>query len=290
MRKEVLKQIDESHVADLKPRGFKVYEIETTVHPLPSYSRRDFYKICIITGKSDINYADRGIIVDGTYLFFGNPHIPYSSELLSPGLSGYGCLFTEEFLKVIDRSESLQESALFKIGGTPVLMLVEPQKTFITSIFHKMMDEQDTDYTFKDELIRNYINLIIHEALKMQPPENFNKHKNASSRITSMFLELLERQFPIDSVERPLKLKTAQDYASHLSVHVNHLNRAVREITAKSTTNHIAERITSEAKALLHHTDWSVADIAYGLGFEYPTHFNNYFKRVTGSTPKSFRP
>jgi AraC family transcriptional regulator, transcriptional activator of pobA len=32
-----------------------------------------------------------------------------------------------------------------------------------------------------------------------------------------------------------------------------------------------------------------VADIAYGLGFEYPTYFNNYFKRVTGITPKSVR-
>jgi AraC family transcriptional activator of pobA len=37
------------------------------------------------------------------------------------------------------------------------------------------------------------------------------------------------------------------------------------------------------------YTDWSVADIAYGLGFEYPTYFNNYFKRVTGSTPSAFR-
>jgi len=31
------------------------------------------------------------------------------------------------------------------------------------------------------------------------------------------------------------------------------------------------------------------ADIAYSTGFEYPTCFNNYFKRVTGTTPKSLR-
>jgi AraC-like DNA-binding protein len=42
-------------------------------------------------------------------------------------------------------------------------------------------------------------------------------------------------------------------------------------------------------KALLQHTDWSVGDIAYALGFEYPTYFNNYFKRLTGTTPKSLR-
>ena len=101
-----------------------------------------------------------------------------------------------------------------------------------------MIDEQKTDYTYKDDLIRNYIHLIIHEALKLQPSENYDQHKNAASRITSVFLELLERQFPIESIQRPLELKTAKDYAKILNMHINHLNRSVKEITGKSTTTH----------------------------------------------------
>lgn len=104
-----------------------------------------------------------------------------------------------------------------------------------------------------------------------------------------MFLELLERQFPIESKDHPLQLKTAQDYANGMTIHVNHLNRAVKEITSKSTTTHITDRIVSEAKALLQHTDWNIADIAYALGFEYPTYFNNFFKKNTGTNPKSLR-
>jgi len=42
-----------------------------------------------------------------------------------------------------------------------------------------------------------------------------------------------------------------------------------------------------EAKALLQHTNWSVAEIAYALGFEYPTYFNNFFKKKTGQIPDS---
>jgi AraC-like DNA-binding protein len=61
-------------------------------------------------------------------------------------------------------------------------------------------------------------------------------------------------------------------------------------VTGKPTTAHITERIISEAKALLQHTDWSISEIAYSLGFDYPTYFNNYFKRITGNTPTSFRP
>ena len=60
----------------------------------------------------------------------------------------------------------------------------------------------------------------------------------------------------------------------------------VKEVTGKPTTTHITERIISEAKALLQHTDWNIADIAYALGFEYPTYFNNFFKKLTGTNPK----
>lgn len=274
---------------ELKLKGFNVFQIEGDGAATRIYSRKDFYKICLTTGKSIIHYADRSFEAEGTVLFFGNPHIPYSWETLSTTYVGYTCLFSEDFLKTSDRSESLQQSPLFKIGGTPILKITEDQREFLNTIFRKMIEEQQTDYAYKDDLIRNYINLIIHEALKLQPSENYDQQKNAASRLTAVFLELLERQFPIEGTDRPLQLKTAQDYANNLSVHVNYLNRAVKEVTGKPTTAHISERIISEAKALLQHTDWNIADIAYALGFEYPTYFNNYFKRMTGTNPKSLR-
>ena len=273
----------------LKLKGFNVFQIESDGAATRIYSRKDFYKICLTTGKSNIHYADRSFEEDGTILFFGNPHIPYSWETLSTTYVGYTVLFSEEFFKASDRSESLQHSPLFKIGGTPILKIDEAQRQFLNTIFQKMIEEQKSDYVYKDDLIRNYINLIIHEALKLQPSGDYDQHSNAASRLTSVFLELLERQFPIESSDNPLQLKTAQDYANILHVHVNYLNRAVKDVTGKSTTTHITERIAGEAKALLQHTGWNISDIAYALGFEYPTYFNNFFKRLTGTNPKSLR-
>ena len=63
--------------------------------------------------------------------------------------------------------------------------------------------------------------------------------------------------------------------------------------SSTQSLSQVAEHFRSdryaEAKALLQYTNWSVADIAYGLGFDYPTYFNNFFKRITGRNPKSFR-
>lgn len=288
MEKENLRSVS-SFNNELKLKGFNVFQIEAEGSATKIYSRKDFYKICLTTGKSKIHYADRSFEQEGSVLFFGNPHIPYSWETISTTYVGYTVLFSEDFFKASDRSESLQNSPLFKIGGTPVLKIDEKQREFLNTIFSKMIEEQKSDYTYKDDLIRNYINLIIHEALKLQPSEHFDQHKNAASRLTAVFFELLERQFPVESSDQPLRLKTAQDYASHLNVHVNYLNRAVKEVTGKPTTAHITERIVSEAKALLLHTGWNIADIAYALGFEYTTYFNNFFKKLTGTNPKSLR-
>ena len=274
---------------ELKLKGFNVFQIESDGAATRIYSRKDFYKICLTTGKSIIHYADRSFEEEGTILFFGNPHIPYSWETLSTTYVGYTCLFSEEFFKASDRSESLQQSPLFKIGGTPILKINEQQREFLNTIFQKMIEEQKSDYAHKGDLMRNYVNLIIHEALKLQPSKDYDKHKNAASRLTSVFFELLERQFPIESSDNPLQLKTAQDYANNLNVHVNYLNRAVKEVTGKPTTTHITERIISEAKALIQHTGWNIAEIAYALGFEYPTYFNNFFKRLTGTNPRTLR-
>lgn len=288
MKEKIIRVISEFN-SELKLQGFKAFQIESDSNDTRNYSRKEFYKICLTTGKSKIHYSDKTFEQEGTILFFGNPHIPYSWETISTTYVGYTILFSAEFFKNSERSESLQQSSFFKIGGTPVLKITSEQRDFLNTIFQKMITEQESDYVYKDELIRNYISLIIHESLKMEPSENYEQNKNASSRLSSVFLELLERQFPIETTANPLQLKTAQHYAQHLNVHVNYLNRAVKEITGKSTTNHITERIITEAKALLQHTDWSVSEIAYALGFEYPTYFNNFFKKQTGTNPKSFR-
>ncbi|WP_439473573.1 helix-turn-helix domain-containing protein [Algoriphagus formosus] len=274
---------------ELKLKGFNAFQIEDDRSATRIYSRKDFFKICLTTGKSIINYSDKSYQEEGTILFFGNPHIPYSWETLSRTYAGYTCLFSEDFFNHSERSESLIQSPLFKIGGTPILRITEEQRQYLNTIFEKMIQEQESDYAFKDDLVRNYIHLIFHEALKMKPSENFVQHKSGAARLTSVFLELLERQFPIETPDSPLELKTPQDYSKVLAVHVNSLNRAVKEITGKPTSAHIADRIMLEAKALLQYTNWNISEIAYSLGFEYPAYFNYFFKKHTGTNPKALR-
>ena len=273
---------------NIKLKGFKIHEITGPAYPALFYGRRDFYKIVLATGHFKICYGDKTLDINDTFLFFGNPHIAYSNEHLSAEQQGYACVFTEDFIGSRDRTDSLLNAPLFRFEGTPVVSLNNEQALFIASLFERMQTVYQGDYDQKAEMLRSCIDLIIHEALRIQP-QNGLRQKNAATRITNLFMELLEQQFPIETAADPLRLRTAQGFAESLSVHVNYLNRSVKEVTGKPISIHIAERIAAEAKALLKHTNWSVADIAYSLGFEYPSYFNNYFKRVSGLAPNVYR-
>lgn len=111
---------------------------------------------------------------------------------------------------------------------------------------------------------------------------------NASQRITAAFLELLEQQFPIEG-QHPIRVRYASQFANHLNIHVNHLNRALKATLNKTTTQVISEHILQEAKILLRKSNLSVADIAFVLGFTESTHFNNFFRKHAQITPTKFR-
>ena len=153
-----------------------------------------------------------------------------------------------------------------------------------------MFEEINSDYTHKYDVLRSQVFELLHFAMKMQPTAPLGKQPmNASQRIASLFLELLERQFPIDETYQKINLRSASEFASQLNVHVNHLNRAIKETSEKTTSQIIAERILQESKILLKHSAWNVSEIAYALGFTETTHFNNFFKKHVQLSPLKFR-
>jgi len=256
---------------------------------LPS-NRRDFYKISLIVeGGGILSYSDKSIRIEGPCLSFMNPMIPYSWEPLADQQRGYFCLFREDFIDAHLKNGSLAQSPLFKTGGNHIFFPGKEKLEFLQQIFENMLREMSSGYVNKQELQKSYVQIIMHEALKMQPPDTYYQAGNASQRISELFTELLERQFPLDPPHQVIRLKNANEFAEHLSVHTNHLNRALKETTGKTTTEWIAEKITAEAKALLRHSNCDIAEIGYCLGFEHASNFNIFFKKQTGQTPNQFR-
>lgn len=269
---------------------FNVFKLDPFVgknaSPVP-YKRRDFFKIMLVFGNGTVHYADKIIGVQKQALSFSNPMIPYKWEHTDQIQGGYFCVFNRHFFH---QYGNIDQYSLFQPGGTHIFELTDEQANHVQEMYFRMFEEINSEYIHKYDLLRTIVLELIHFAMKMQPPANIVRHHmNASERIATLFLELLERQFPIDDNHHRISLRSPSDYAEQLNIHVNHLNRAIKETTEKTTTQIIAERILQEAKILLKHSAWSVSEISDILGFAEVTHFTNFFKKHVELSPLKFR-
>lgn len=79
------------------------------------------------------------------------------------------------------------------------------------------------------------------------------------------------------------------DYAARLGITPTHLSRVMRAATGRPATAAILERIIREARRDLAYSNLSIAQVAYGLGYDDPAHFSKVFRRATGLSPRDFR-
>ena len=253
------------------------------------FSYRDFYKVTLIMGTGKLYYADKWIFVDRPALLFSNPLVPYAWESVSEEQKGMFCIFNEQFVRTEEKNGSLANTPLFRLTGDKVFFLDEVQLANVQNIYARMQEELQSDYAGKPDILRCYLHLLIHTAVKMQDTNQYESHPNASQRIAELFLELLERQFPVDYPRTALILRTPADYANRLSVHVNHLNKAIKETTGKTTSELIAGRVIKEATQYLQHTNRSISEIAFSLGFESISYFSKFYRKHTDKSPTKVR-
>lgn len=251
------------------------------------YSRKNYFKITLLKGKHKVHYADKTVQSEHFALMFSDPLVPYSWESLGGKKEGYFCIFTEAFFY---NYGTIRSYPIYKPEHPKLFLLGEKTAQKVEALYEKMLAEISSNYAYKDDLLRNWTLELIHIALKMEPAIiTVDAQSDKKRKIDSLFNELLERQFPITSPYERLVLKNPSDFARLLNIHPNHLNRTLKEVSEKTTTERIAQRVLEEAKILLKHSSWSISDIAYALGYEESAHFIHFFKKKLNQTPQIYR-
>lgn len=269
---------------------FNVFKLDPYIgsgaKPVP-YRRRDFYKITLVKGSGTIYYANKIVKVKENAIVFSNPLVPYKWDSTENLSTGYFCIFNNDFFL---HYGNFSNYSLYQPTGAPVIELSDVGYQQFQQIFERMLEEINSEYIHKYDMLRNLALEMMHTALKLEPANSTRYSPgNANQKISMLFLELLERQFPIEGAHNKIKLKSPSDFANQLAVHVNHLNRAVKETTDKTTSQIIADRISQEAKSILSHGEWSIAEMADALGFNEISYFNLFFKKHVGISPVKYR-
>jgi len=253
------------------------------------FDKRQYYKISLCVGPGRIEYGDRVLDITRQAVFLATPRVAYRWVPLTATPTGYFCIFNQAFLLPAQRGLAGEELPIFQLGAYPLWEVSDAQASALYAIFAKMAREIAAPYAYKYDLLRTYLWELIHAVQQQQPAGPAVAGSRAADRLAARFADLLERQFPLPGPYQPPRLRTPADFADQLAVHVNYLNRVLRDVTGHTTTALIGERLTREAQLLLRQTNWSIAQIAEGLGFADTAHFCTFFKRQTTRTPGDCR-
>jgi AraC family transcriptional activator of pobA len=274
---------------DAKPhQHFRIFSSADCLSGNPiAYRRRDYFKISLLRGQYIVHYGDESIKTSGCSLSFFSPWMPYTiTQVKEDENAGY-MIFTELFYDTYF-NQAIRQVPLFNKASKPIFLLDSQQEQEVKAIFSRIEQQEQSDYPFKDDLIRNQLNELMHYGNTLQPATERHDAFSSKERLHNIFQELLDRQFPVDALSHK-QLRSASDFADALNVHVNYLNRVLKEMTGKSTSEILYERLLRESIILLKHTNWSVSEIAYNLGFKDTSHFNHFFRKQANVAPTYFR-
>jgi len=251
------------------------------------YNIKGLYKITIMHGHNRVYFGDQMVEFKNHAILFSRPNMVYRFETFGIQSPGYLCVFTEKFF---NQFVNIDDYPMFRQGASPIMEISEAQMETFMNTFLQMEYEVALDFSYKYDVVRTMVLHLIFDALKLQPAPAFQvRESNSALRITGDFNVLLEKQFPIIDPTRKMKLRHPVEFADALNIHVNHLNRSLKQTTNKTTSQLIADRITREARMLLQDTEWNITEIAWCLGFEDLAHFIKFFKKNASNTPSGLR-
>jgi len=78
-------------------------------------------------------------------------------------------------------------------------------------------------------------------------------------------------------------------YATQMHITEKRLNEVCKTASGITVSNYLKDRLVLEAKRLLCHSNGSIKEIGYFLGFEDPAYFTRFFRKNTGMTAGDFK-
>lgn len=148
-------------------------------------------------------------------------------------------------------------------------------------IVKKMQKEFANYFLLRSEILSGLLNILMIHFSRKLPVEMNEFTVSKDTELVRSFKSLLKQHFTTK--------KLVADYASDLCVTPNYLNRTVKKITGFTASHHIQQHIILEAKRQAIHSNISMKEVAYYLGFDNLAHFSKFFKNNCGMNFTSFK-
>lgn len=202
-------------------------------------------------------------------------------------LDGWALLFHPDLLRGTPLEKNIKGCTFFDYHINEALHMTDEERDTFVSLMRQIKNELANNRdAFQDRIIVEYIGLLLNYCMRFYNRQ-FVTRKLENSDVLMKFNTLLRDYFE-EKRQLSLGLPTVQYCADKLCMSPNYFGDLIKKTTGDTASNHIRQYIIQQAKNELA-TGATIAQVAYGLGFEYPQHFSRMFKKQTGCTPMEFR-
>lgn len=253
--------------------------METIDHDVLSAHRDDVYLLFILHEgycRAHIDFEE--LVFTGPSCCLIHPEQVHA--LIEYGIPEGWMLAFDPGLLTPETTQLAQPLALLTIPNEQAHMLAHMQA--LTNLIWTVFSTSETT-EYKNLTLQHLLNALIAclaSAYQSSRPTP-SQPENRSDEITAAFRQLLKTHY--------IGWKRPAQYAQALRLSVNHLNDTVKQKTGSPVSYWIQYQTMLEARRLLYHTQQSVKEVAFRLGFEDQHYFSRLFRKVTGQTPVRFR-
>jgi len=248
----------------------------------------DFYNISIKRSfKGKLKYGKNHYDFDeGTMSFIAPNQIISIDSEEDRNNNGWSLLFHTDLIRQYPLGKAIKNYGYFSYEVNEALHLSEEEEKTIEVIIQNIQKEISSRLdNFSQDVIVSNIELLLSYCNRFYSRQ-FITRKMATNDLLINFENILAKYFTDDS---DLALPTVEKLATALNVSASYLSDMLRNLTGQNTQQHIHEKLIEKAKGILTTTNFTVSEIAYQLGFEYPQSFSKLFKSKTNLTPIEYR-
>jgi len=269
----------------LRHQGFVAMPLMDSMRKDPQRGHphlHDFYQVTLLNGHGRLMHDFRETTFSGPILFFVSPGQVHTATP-DPGASATVVSFTREFFNAHTGDAGLLAELPFyyTASAPPWLPLSEDEAAIARNLLNEIQEEYDAAQPGAAEILQALLRILFVRASRWYTRAHPVGRATRGPRLVREYQLLVEHHFH--------DWQTLEPYAQQLAVTVNHLNDVVREETGRAAGEHIRQRRLLDAKRLLLHSDLSISEIGYRLGFDDPPYFSRFFRRYEKTTPADFR-
>ncbi|SFS78916.1 AraC-type DNA-binding protein [Mucilaginibacter polytrichastri] len=248
----------------------------------PSYlndpGRKDFFEIVWLKNEGPLHALKMNDFdVKGDWIYLIPPYRVH--QLNKAGKNGELISFKREILEEGDKEFLLDLFKIFNVQGEfSCLQLDAEAAEGLSKVYQLLIDEYQKA---GDNLVivKSLLKVFLLKLINVKEQE-FTGHDIHQKRVYE-FLMLLESNY--------LQVRNTDFYAGKLGISSKRLNQILKEKLDKTGMQLIHDRIILEAKRLIIHSESTIKEIAYDLGFSDRPYFSRFFKKQTGQTPDAFQ-